>query len=105
MISIKILLLFIVGVTAENAYDKCIFFDNGSGFVKLSALVSNEKPVKIRMEVKAYNCDDISLTLSIGNKYKFMTPIRGSLIEINNEIDDYDINSPCNGLWHNGILI
>ncbi|XP_037033547.1 uncharacterized protein LOC119072437 [Bradysia coprophila] len=104
MFSIRIILLIIVSVAAENAYEDCIYFDKGSGFVKLSPLVSNELPVKLRMQVKAYNCDDISMTVYIGNKYKFNTPTQGSFMTIGYSISDYGINDPCNGLWHNAML-
>lgn len=102
MLSIRKILLIITSVMAENAYNDCVYFDRESGFVKLPPLLSEANPVKIRMEVKAFNCDDMAMTMYIGNKYTFFKPVQGLFITISDNIGKYDINRPCNGLWHNG---
>lgn len=91
--------LFIVSVSSGNFLqnDKCVYFESESGFIKLLDAPSLKENSTISMEVKAYNCDAISIRLNNGENYNLIVSdpvLRKS----------FEIFSSCIGLWQEGIL-
>lgn len=98
------IVLIIASISAtSNEPDRCIHFEKESGFVLLlPSPVFNNKSI-LRMEVKAYNCDEISLTIHNGKNYTLT--VQNERIPDDGNVDRFDISSSCNGLWHDGMLV
>lgn len=96
--------LIIASVATDTIHQDCIHFEKESGFVQLLPTpVVREKSV-ISMEVKAYNCDDISLTIHNGKNYKLTVHNEGMYSTDDGNIEGFELCGTCNGLWHEGIL-
>lgn len=56
------------------------------------------------MEVKAYNCGGISLTIHNGKNYVLTVQNEGMYNRDDGSVDRFEIFGTCNGLWHEGRL-
>lgn len=97
------LILLIVSVTTSYIRSECISFEKESGFIRLlpTPIVNNNSVIS--MEVKAYNCDDLSLTIHNGKNFKLTVHNEGMFGTDDGSIHRFKIFGSCTGLWNEGI--
>lgn len=97
-------IIFIIASVAAGSlseYDECIRFEGESGFFTLKERTPIKDRSTISMEVKAYNCDGISLTFWNADDYSLT--VKNFYFPTHGPISKFNVFDACNGLWHNGI--
>lgn len=96
------IIFVIASVAAENLpeYTKCIGLTGESGFFEVLERPAIKEKSTISLEVKANNCDVISLSFSNGDDYSLT--VQNIVFPEIGPIHKFDLFAVCNGLWHNG---
>lgn len=97
------IILITASVATSNVRQDCVYFEGESGFIELLPAPVVRNNSVLSMEVKAYNCDEISLTIHNGKNYKLTVQNEGMFNRDDGIVDRFEISGSCNGLWHEGI--